>query len=448
MRLRVFKADKGDALLLTSKNGKSNMMIDGGMGGAYREHCAKTISKLKKLDVVYISHIDRDHVEGVYQMLDDKVAWKVHEFLRKHGNPNHKPPKNPKPPEITKFWQNNFHEQVGENAGEIEDMLASQALTLSGHESTAIQEFAAEHQELAQSVGDALKISWRLASDQLGIPVNPDFDNKLMWVADPADVFPVGPMRFTLIGPYFAELKDLKKEWNKWLKDKKAYKERLKKKSTGDFSPLVSNSVDSFVAPLSGIAEDLANSDALIQNALSGMALAKTLGSRRKVTTPNLASLMFFVSEGNRTLLLTGDGHCDDVLEGMENANLLRSGGTLHVNVLKVPHHGSEHNTSLAFCKAITADKYVFCGNGAHNNPDIDVVKAYIDSRVGPTKLRSSNPETGRKFRLVFNYHPDNEAGARKTHLKKILKLVKAREKKSSQLSSTFTKGSSASFRV
>ena len=31
MRLRVFKADKGDALLLTSKDKKKNVMIDGGM---------------------------------------------------------------------------------------------------------------------------------------------------------------------------------------------------------------------------------------------------------------------------------------------------------------------------------------------------------------------------------------------------------------------------------
>ena len=103
MKLRVFKADKGDALLLVSKNKKNNVLIDGGMGGAYRDHCAKTISRLKKLDVVYVSHIDRDHVEGIYQMLDDTVAWQVHEFLKQHGHHDHKPPKNPKPPTIDKF---------------------------------------------------------------------------------------------------------------------------------------------------------------------------------------------------------------------------------------------------------------------------------------------------------------------------------------------------------
>ena len=73
------------------------------MGGAYREHCAKILSTLEKLDVVYVSHIDRDHVEGISQILDDTVAWQVHEFLKQHGHHDHKPPKNPKPPTIDKF---------------------------------------------------------------------------------------------------------------------------------------------------------------------------------------------------------------------------------------------------------------------------------------------------------------------------------------------------------
>ena len=73
MKLRVFKADKGDCLLLTSANLSNHVLVDGGMGGAYRDHCAKKISKLKQLDVVYVSHVDRDHTEGIYQMLDDEV---------------------------------------------------------------------------------------------------------------------------------------------------------------------------------------------------------------------------------------------------------------------------------------------------------------------------------------------------------------------------------------
>ncbi|MDP6580371.1 MAG: hypothetical protein QF681_06925, partial [Vicinamibacterales bacterium] len=237
-------------------------------------------------------------------------------------------------------------------------------------------------------------------------------------------------------------------EWNVWLEEKKAHKERLKKRSDEDHSPLVASSAAGFAAPLAGNAEELASSDGRIQAALAQLAQAKVLGRRRSVTTPNLASLMFFAREGRQTMLLTGDGHCDDILDGLDKAGLLRPDGTLHVDVLKVPHHGSEHNTSLAFAKAITADKYVFCGNGAHQNPDLDVVKAYINSRIGTASQRSLNPEAKRRFRLVFNYHPDNETGAHRTHLRKILGHVEARQAASSKISSTFIKGSSRVFSV
>ena len=135
-------------------------------------------------------------------------------------------------------------------------------------------------------------------------------------------------------------------------------------------------------------------------------------------------------------------------MDGLANAGLLRADGTIHVNALKVPHHGSEHNTSEAFCKAVTADRYVFCGNGAHANPDVDVVKAYIDSRIGPASKRSGNPEVGRNFRMIFNYHPDNETGKHHTHLKKLEKVVRDARKRSKKISFQFIKGSSASFTV
>ena len=352
-----------------------------------------------------------------------------------------------RPPKIQKFWQNNFKDQV-DNATAIEDMLASQALGLSGHTNEAVRGFAGENEELATSVGDALRISWRIAKDQLDIEVNPEFGQGLMFHATPSDAMNVGAMGFTVIGPFKEDLKAFKAEWNTWLEEKKKHKESLKRRSERDFAPLVNDELELFVRPLEVEAGELFDSDPRIRTALDDLSLAKKLGRRSRVTTPNLASLMFYVKEGNRTLLLTGDGHCDDILLGLERAGLLSEKGTLHVNVLKVPHHGSEHNTSKAFTKAITADKYVFCGNGAHENPDIDVVRAYIDSRIGTKSQRSENKETKRNFRLIFNYHADNETGKHQTHLKGIHKLVSGRAKKSKKLKFTFVKGSSRTFRV
>ena len=174
---------------------------------------------------------------------------------------------------------------------------------------------------------------------------------------------------------------------------------------------------------------------------------AKTfkLGEREKVTTPNLASLMFYVEEKGKTLLLTGDGHHLDILAGLRQTGKLKGAGGLHVNVLKVQHHGSEHNLDEKFCRTVTADHYVFCGNGEHENPDLKVIQAIADSRLGSPAQRSSNPQVSNKFKFWFN---SSEAvtikDEAKEHMKKVEKLVrKLADKSGGRMGSFFLKGSS-----
>ena len=51
--------------------------------------------------------------------------------------------------------------------------------------------------------------------------------------------------------------------------------------------------------------------------------------------------------------------------------------------MLKVQHHGSECNLSRTFAETVLADHYVFCGDGAHHNPDPAVVRTIVDARLG-----------------------------------------------------------------
>ena len=50
-------------------------------------------------------------------------------------------------------------------------------------------------------------------------------------------------------------------------------------------------------------------------------------------------------------MLLTGDARGDKILEGMELAGLLEKDGKRHVDILKVPHHGSDNNMETIFFK-------------------------------------------------------------------------------------------------
>lgn len=75
----------------------------------------------------------------------------------------------------------------------------------------------------------------------------------------------------------------------------------------------------------------------------------------------------------------------------------------MHVNVLKVQHHGSEHNINEEFVSKITADHYVFCGNGEHENPDLRVIKLIIDSRLENVPFKAHHPLASKPFNLWFN---------------------------------------------
>ena len=67
-------------------------------------------------------------------------------------------------------------------------------------------------------------------------------------------------------------------------------------------------------------------------------------------------------------------------LEGLKQAKLFKD-GTCHVDLLKLPHHGSDHNVSTEFFRQVTADHYVVSGNGEHGNPEIATLQMLSDAR-------------------------------------------------------------------
>jgi beta-lactamase superfamily II metal-dependent hydrolase len=397
MKLTIFQSNKGDCLLLTS-NDDRRMLIDGGMRDSYREHVAPALGELqeqgKKLDLVYLSHIDQDHIAGVLQLMDDIVAWRVHAFQISHGNPTHKPPTAKRPPEVEKVWHNAFHEVITENTGAIEDLLAATAAVLSGAQEPQLRDVAAIHDNIVNGVGQAIQLSRRIGDQQLGIPLNPEFDHKLM-IRDRQPEIKLGAMALFILGPTQDTLDKLRKEWNAWLADNQQQLKDIQVRASADAARLATNEAERLL--------------------LSTQLQAEELGRRENVTAPNLASLMILVDEAGKTVLLTGDGHHQDILDGLKQLDKLNGDGTIHLNVLKVQHHGSENNLDENFCQRVTADHYVFCGNGAHANPNLTVVQTIVDSRKNDQ----------RNFKLWFNSRASvADVPANKKHMQRVEDLV------------------------
>jgi beta-lactamase superfamily II metal-dependent hydrolase len=449
MKLTVFQSEKGDCMLLTSADGR-HMLVDGGMRTSYAEHVAPVLGQLRDngeaLDVVYVSHIDQDHISGVLQMMEDEVDWRIHDYQVKNGNPRHEEPGSPRPPRVKAIWHNSFHDQIEKNAGEIEEMLAASAAILSGSENPVVKALASAENELVTSIAEAIKLALCVSPDQLGIKLNQPARGKLMLVRPAA--FPaikVGGMRFHIIGPFSVDLKKLREEWNKWLDENKSQLRTIRTQAREDEARFGTRELDDILLPKLAQAEMLGE---LLP--LDEIATSSKLGERAKVTTPNLASLMFFVEEKGKTLLLTGDGHHEDILRGLRHLKKLKGAEGIHVNVLKVQHHGSEHNIDEAFCRTVTADHYVFCGNGEHENPDLRVIQAVADSRIGVGAQLSSNPQAGDPFKFWINSSStaSKKAEAR-AHMKEVEQLVlKLSGKSNGRMSFSFLKGSSFEIQI
>ena len=60
--------------------------------------------------------------------------------------------------------------------------------------------------------------------------------------------------------------------------------------------------------------------------------------------------------------------------------------GKIHVDLLKIQHHGSKHSTDARFFRSVTADRYVISGNGKHGIPHREML-TWLSSRAGMTSI-------------------------------------------------------------
>jgi hypothetical protein len=192
-----------------------------------------------------------------------------------------------------------------------------------------------------QTIGDGNSLT--ILATQLGLPINDEFPDHLVLVDTAPKPLTFDNIEMTVVGPTQTNLEELRIKWEEWLAK---HEEAVQ-------------SNDPFV---------MANSDKSV---------------------PNLSSIMLYVKSGEATMLLTGDGRSDHLLEGLGAAGLLDDDGKLHVTMLKLPHHGSDRNATRKFFTRVTADLYVACANGKDGNPDTSTLIWIVEAaRDAGRKIR------------------------------------------------------------
>lgn len=322
MELEILPARHGDCMLLHfgSKNEPRLALIDGGPAGVYHETLIPRLDEIREerglsetdplvIDLLMISHIDDDHVNGIVRLLKD---------MQQRAEDG-KPPRF----RIRRMWHNSFDDIIGNKESETALQLSDQYGTASAGEGDIPQEEGMPFRDWQVLASVAQGHAIRKLAEALKIPVNPDFGGGLIKTAKGAEVT-IDDLTFTVLGPRQDELAELEDTYDEWLKKTK-------------------------------------------RGRASGEALLACFSDE---SVANLSSLVMLVRSKKESILLTGDARGDYILKAIEELGLGDTKGRLKVDVLKVPHHGSDRNVTQGFFEAIPARRYVLSGDGGHGNPE------------------------------------------------------------------------------
>jgi beta-lactamase superfamily II metal-dependent hydrolase len=351
--LDVLRARKGDCLMLHYGSAKSPklILIDGGPSKVYKPHLKPRIAHVHKarklqeedalpVEVVMVSHVDDDHIKGI---LDLTKEQREQPDIRL---------------DVTSLWHNSFDDllktkpdelvieagfgaaSLGEAGGGGEEFDAGSVLAGFGQAAMA-GKVDIEDEDEFQTVQVLASIPQgrQLRDDAQALRWKPNhkFKGKLILASKTAKAVTLeGGLKLTVVGPMQPELLALQEAHDTWLRQQKD-----KKKKSAE----------------------------------------SALAAFKDKSVPNLSSLVMLAESGDKRMLLTGDARGDKILAGLEMVGLLKAKGKMHVDVLKVPHHGSDNNMETVFFQRVTADHYVMSGDGEHGNPERATLEMLLKAR-------------------------------------------------------------------
>jgi beta-lactamase superfamily II metal-dependent hydrolase len=339
--LEVLRARHGDCLLLHygTKTKPGLALIDGGPSKVYKPFLRPRIEELRAergldeadpllIDLMMLSHIDADHVAGLLELTKELIAAKTKRIVQ-----------------VLDLWHNSFDDIVKNDAKELGRAVNQQfgPASLSGDLSLDSLADLVDSGNAKAAVDSLMVLAsipqgqdLRSNAEKLDIPLNAEADGELIVATDEKKSVDMGKgLKFTVVGPMEAELKKLQEDFAAFLNKPKAERETA--------SVLASFAADDSVT--------------------------------------NLSSIVVLAQVKDKKILFTGDALGDNILKALETAGVIGEGGSLHVDVLKCPHHGSDRNVTPEFFERITADHYVFSANGDFGNPDRETIEMLAAAR-------------------------------------------------------------------
>jgi hypothetical protein len=364
--LEALQAEFGDSLLLHygSKESPKYILIDGGPSGVYQAALSKRLEQLRAretnkqlaLQMAMVSHFDRDHITGIISLTNELIEKKE--------------ASEPLPYKIIRLWHNSFDDFI--NTG-VKAQSAALGTLIEPPSTIDDLPLNLSLKSSALAVAADVRQGRTLRDNARKLSIRPNAPFKSV-VAAPAngrkEVDMGSGLKLTIIGPNERRIEALQKEWDSTL-------ERLR------------------------LAKDAGAAEAIAADFLDR-------------SVPNLSSIIALAEADSKTMLLTGDARGDDILSGLSAAGILTD-GRARVDLLKLPHHGSDRNVSTDFFRRVAADNYVISANGKHGNPDLRTLEMISEARgQSQFTIHLTNKEPrldrffaeekkrGKKYKVIF----------------------------------------------
>lgn len=331
IKLKFLPARFGDCIWIEygDDTKRSRILIDGGTGGT-RHEINELIAALpedeRDFELVVVTHIDQDHIEGVLRLLEesDTLNFKVRDF-----------------------WFNGF-----DHLPKDEDE----------------EDFGAVQGE---------RLSKQIVKHE--IPWNIDFSGKSIMAGDdelPTITLP-GGMKLTLLSPAVGHLNELKKQWVK----------EVTAANMIPGSPLVSDSD-----------EDEDDEEDFGGGSIPDIENLVLKDFHEDEAAGNGSSIAFLAEFDDKSMLFCGDAFPSQLFKALD---LISPTSKINLDLMKVSHHASSHNTSPKLLEKINCKKYVISTNGSRfKHPKQDTI-ARIIKKAGPGTQLFFNYKT--KFNDVWD---------------------------------------------
>lgn len=331
MKIYLNDAGNGDSIILATEN--TTIMIDGGTAASYNIW-KKNVSEINKIDALFVTHIDNDHVNGLIRMFEEKAHPVINEIFYNGIE------------QVTnsEFCQDDSN---NEESSILDSMISNFSDDVEGESNIGFSE------------GTSLSFLLR----ELSYNVNERFDGKVITNTLKPNVFSIGDVTIEIIGPSNGNISSIKNNWLEVLSEYGVKRKLINKKCSVAFEKYIDSlrgdlDVEDICEASEESIENLSNKPFIDDNSLN-----------------NMSSISFIAECNKKKILLLGDSDARTILEWMD----CKGYETINVDAVKLPHHGSKHNYNKELLERVLCNKYLISTNGRkHSHPDLETLARIV----------------------------------------------------------------------